>query len=230
MKRNNVSAMLIGITLVLVGGGYLLAELLGFNPSFFFRGWWTLFLISPSLASMIETRPNLGNGIVLAVGLLLLASSRGWLRHLSFSVLLAVVMVILGVRFLVRAMGGFHRPGSFGSDGLWDTHPSPSYSAFFTTRMVGSHANPLMSGNCYTFCGQLKVDLSEAVITGPVTVFCNAMVGNIQVIPPQNCRLVVRQLPVLGVIHHDPQPPVMGENLPVVTLDCTAVLGSVEIF
>lgn len=81
--RKNFGTLLIGVVFLIFGGGYVVARLLGYDPPFFFDGWWTLFLMIPAVISMVETGVHVGNSIILVVGLLLLAGAQGWIENLT---------------------------------------------------------------------------------------------------------------------------------------------------
>lgn len=104
--KKNFGTLLVGIVFLIFGGGYVVARLFGYDPPFFFDGWWTLFLMIPALISMVETGLHLGNSIVFVIGLLLLAWEQDWIKNLNFTLILAIVLVMLGVYFIVRAITG----------------------------------------------------------------------------------------------------------------------------
>ncbi|MDD3112911.1 MAG: DUF5668 domain-containing protein [Candidatus Izemoplasmatales bacterium] len=68
----------VGILLVIFGVFFLLdkLEILEFSP--LFTGWWTLFLIIPAILSMGKNGVNVGNAILLAIGVFFLLEERGW--------------------------------------------------------------------------------------------------------------------------------------------------------
>lgn len=235
MKRNNTGMLLLGITLLLIGSGFLAAQIFHFNIFHLFRGWWTLFLIVPAVSSMIETKPNTGNVIVLSLGLVLLAYSRGWLDRVSPAIVLSAAMVLLGVWLVLRALGIGH-PGAGETDWMndgrsfsWDDKGNPAYSAVFGCKRVRNNCQNLLGGSCAAILGTACVDFSEAFVTHDITLICNAILGSTQIIAPRGCRLVCKNLPLLGTVHCSYTGEPSDSLLPVVTLDCTAVLGSVEI-
>ena len=64
-----------GVALVIVGIGFG-GEALGlWNFELFFNGWWTLFIIVPSLLNLFESGMKRSNTIGVTIGVLLLLSS-----------------------------------------------------------------------------------------------------------------------------------------------------------
>ena len=145
--KKNFGTLLVGIVFLIFGGGYVVARLFGYDPPFFFDGWWTLFLMIPALISMVETGLHLGNSIVFVIGLLLLAWEQDWIKNLNFTLILAIVLVMLGVYFIVRAITGSRKKA--GASASWkagniqwrsDGGDLPTYSAFFTGTNVKSES------------------------------------------------------------------------------------------
>ena len=107
--KKNFGTLLVGIVFLIFGGGYVVARLFGYDPPFFFDGWWTLFLMIPALISMVETGLHLGNSIVFVIGLLLLAWEQDWIKNLNFTLILAIVLVrefaVSGMRLVAVEKG-----------------------------------------------------------------------------------------------------------------------------
>ena len=73
-----------GIALLLVGV-ILILNLSGItNIDVFFKGWWTLFIIVPSIIGIIKEEDKAGSFVSLTVGVLLLLCSRGILSYKLF--------------------------------------------------------------------------------------------------------------------------------------------------
>ena len=105
MKRNS-SAILIGALLILVG---LLIVGRSFGLfSFSFDGWWTVFIIVPSLVGLINGGggSRTGSLIFLCLGVLLLCCARDWVPWSMFApTLLAGVLVAIGLGLIIGDNG-----------------------------------------------------------------------------------------------------------------------------
>ena len=234
--KKNFGTLLVGIVFLIFGGGYVVARLFGYDPPFFFDGWWTLFLMIPALISMVETGLHLGNSIVFVIGLLLLAWEQDWIKNLNFTLILAIVLVMLGVYFIVRAITGSRKkagaPASWKAGNIqWrsDGGDLPTYSAFFTGTNVKSESRNLMGGTCSATFGRLRVDLSEVSVNHDITLFCNAIFGQVTVSTPKGLRIVCKNVPILGGVQLLADSLSSDANAPTVTFDCTSVLGGVTI-
>ena len=79
--RITLSRIFIGLIIIAIGVGYLGNALWNWNFEIFFKGWWTLFLILPSLYTIIKWRLNLFSILLIALGILLLLhylNSKEW--------------------------------------------------------------------------------------------------------------------------------------------------------
>ena len=73
----NISRILWGIVLVLIGGIFGLNELGITSINVFFNGWWTLFIIVPCFIGLLTQYEKKGNIIGLLVGIILLLCCNG---------------------------------------------------------------------------------------------------------------------------------------------------------
>ena len=232
--KKNINMLLWGIVLLVFGGVFLVGRLLGDGGSFFFPGWWTVFLIVPALASMVENRIDIGNIIVLLLGIMLLARAQGWIPVISWTLVIAMVLVVLGLYFVLRAVVGSrgsrphsHRVEARIIEGSFDANPS--YTAILSSRTVKSQPVSLIGATCTAVLGSASVDLSDCIVEEDITIFCNAILGSVDVIVPQNVKIVYRNLPILGDVSGKALGAAPGANVPTVILDCTAVLGAVTV-
>ena len=89
-----------GVALVIVGIGFG-GEALGlWNFELFFNGWWTLFIIVPSLLNLFESGMKRSNTIGVTIGVLLLLSS--WHVIADDLVMPILLIVIGGVLIFIR--------------------------------------------------------------------------------------------------------------------------------
>ena len=96
MKNNNNKFW--GIVLIVVGVVFLLDRLVP-GIDIFFRGWWALFLIVPSVYHISKNGFQTGNIILLGLGVYFLIEAQGW--NYSY-VILPAVLILFGVAFLVK--------------------------------------------------------------------------------------------------------------------------------
>lgn len=112
--KKDITTIVIGILFLFAGiaiGGSMLGF---FDFTINFAGWWTLFLIIPSLLAIIQGGFNTGNIILLCVGVVLLLNAQEVLPYnFSWKMILPIVLLIVGFQLLFG-----NRNGS-GSAGRW---------------------------------------------------------------------------------------------------------------
>lgn len=96
------SSLLWGLLFILIGAGYA-GNAFGFwHFSIFFRGWWTLFIIVPCLANLIESGPSTGSVVGLIVGVLLLLGRQNILDGAFIGrLIIPIALVIIGLGIIL---------------------------------------------------------------------------------------------------------------------------------
>ncbi len=101
MKRTK--SIIWGIAILALGiffGGKALGL---FNFELFFDGWWTLFIIVPSLVSLCTEKFKLGSLFMLALGVILLLAAQnvyGW--DVAWKVIVAAAFVTIGLSIIFK--------------------------------------------------------------------------------------------------------------------------------
>lgn len=172
---------------VLIALGVLLAlralNLLSFE--IFFDGWWTLFIILPSLSGLVTERDKTGNLIGLCVGVLLLLWRRGLFDiDLFWKILGPLVIVILGVRLILGGMrkgdtekrfdelrkkGGAQRTGC----------------AVFGGSELRFDGEPFEGAELTAVFGGVDCDLRNAHLEGDIPIKVCAVFGGIDILVPE---------------------------------------------
>lgn len=107
--KKTVTPLLFGLVLILVGLGYLGSTFLGWNFNLFFDGWWTLFIIIPTFASIVAHGPSVGNVTGCLIGVLLLLKAQNVIRYWSHFGICAVSLVVIAIG--VSLIIGFFQKG-----------------------------------------------------------------------------------------------------------------------
>ena len=225
MKRD-FATILIG-ALFLVAGVAIGGSMLGyFDLRINLAGWWTVFIIVPALISIANGGINLGNLIMLAVGVILLLDRQGILpRNLSWRLMIPVILLVVGFQLLVGGSGhGWGKKGrsaNYGPDG--ETGPAGSGSGTHgtdgwqgTTRRESagpekksasvvfgeqniSYGNEEFTGGSYSvFCGSCSVNLTSVRLTGDVVIAASVLIGGIELVLPENVTVISHVAPVIG--------------------------------
>ena len=94
---------ILGLIFIVIGIIIMLNALNVTSIDIFFDGWWTLFIIIPSLVSLINQKDITGSLIVLFIGVLLLLSAQNVLDFdIIWKLLLPAIMIIIGLSFIFK--------------------------------------------------------------------------------------------------------------------------------
>ena len=98
------SNQVVGIVFLALGVILALGSIFKLTSMIFFHGWWTLFIIVPSVYSIVKQGANKKNvtGTVIG-GLLFLNCRTGFLKFITGRLFLPLILLAIGVRFLTKA-------------------------------------------------------------------------------------------------------------------------------
>ena len=96
-----------GIALIAVAVLFTLKAFDIFDFDVFFKGWWTLFIIVPSIVGIINDRDKTGGCIGLTVGIMLLLAARDIIKYsMLWKLAVPVALVFLGIKLIIGGVRG----------------------------------------------------------------------------------------------------------------------------
>lgn len=191
MNKKTVSSIFWGL-LIIALGVILCGNAIGiWDINVFFPGWWTLFIILPCLYWMITGRPDFGNVAGLIVGIvLLLDNTETFGKYISWKLILPVIIVLIGVSVIVSAL----RSANEAKNGVC------SGKTTFSEQKFNYDGKPFDGGIFKCSFGEMKIDLSGAVInqTKPFRVHCSF--GSVKIFVPSNISLEIKSSVSFGEV------------------------------
>lgn len=242
MKK--INRVLWGLVLVALGAVWALKASGIVDWSIFFPGWWTLFIIVPSVIGLITEDHKGGSlfGILLGVALMLAC-----LDVINFSMIwkliLPVAVILIGISMICRT--------AFNSDEARKVH-----EAHHKARMNNIKEGKVVEGNDYreywaTFSGvreeldgeefadcrveavfgSMTLDLTGAKMPAEAVVKVSAIFGGAKIIVPEDVAVEVSSSSIFGGVENKHKKASKSEKKAGKTLyvDATAVFGGVEI-
>jgi len=102
--KKNMSNIMWGIAFILIGLG-IGGDILGiWNFDLFFDGWWTLFIIIPSIVSIVQKGPGFGNIVWLGIGVLILLGSQNLVNlDLVGDMIVPILLILFGASFIFKS-------------------------------------------------------------------------------------------------------------------------------
>ena len=182
MKKDN---LIIGIFLVIIGVITFGNQNNFWDINIFFKGWWTLFLIIPSI--IIILKKDFVTGISgLIIGVIMLLSVNNIIEFVS---IWPIFIVIIGLSLI------------FGNNKKKETKSKNKYIAIFS----GSEdiVNDNFKGTDITAVfGGVDLNLKKSEITEDVNISCLCLFGGIDIIVPDNVVVKVKGFPIFGCIEN----------------------------
>ena len=177
-----------GILWGLSAAGILTVKLL-------FDGWWTLFIIVPSVIGLITDKNKTFSLITLIIGCILLASNYADMKLVKALIFPAIVVVIgFGILFnniSSRKQNDEFIQSSPGSTGYEE------YSAAFAQQNL--HFTDEFRGGKFTAVfGSIRVDLRQAVIRENVNMTVSATFGGVEIFVPNYVKVVSKSNSIVG--------------------------------
>ncbi|MFT3950995.1 MAG: hypothetical protein QM689_03460 [Oscillospiraceae bacterium] len=101
--RKRVSNVLLGLIFICAGMIFLGNTMDWWDVDLFFDGWWTLFIIIPSVLGMIDSRINILNAMCAFVGIMLLLNAQDLVENVSLKgLILTFLLIAIGLHLIFR--------------------------------------------------------------------------------------------------------------------------------
>lgn len=217
-----------GIVLIIVGAVFALNVLGITDFNIFFDGWWTLFIIIPSLVGLFTDRDKSSSVFWLVIGVLLLLWRRDVLDiGLAFKLLIPAVIIIIGLKLIFgnRYHSDFKR---IKAEVKTDGRQVKEVCAAFSSQNIDYSGEVFQGAELTAIFGGIKSDLSNAVIQNDCIIEANAVFGGIEITLPSNVNVKVNANSVFGgTSDKTARSELVGA--PTVYINATGVFGGVTV-
>lgn len=218
MKKDvNVTGIIWGLCLIIFGF-VLMGNLLGlWSLTIFFKGWWTLLIIIPSLVGLILKDEKDSSLFFLILGLTLLLAARDIIDYnIVYKVMICAFIIILGCKILYKSMVEKERKVEI----------KKNYNAIF------SEINEKITGKVedtklISVFGGITLDLSKAEIKKDIYVDMVCCFGMIDMIIPDNVNIEKSGFDTFGGLEN--RSVNSDENKVTIHINRTCVFGGIEI-
>lgn len=233
--RKRIITIIIGL-LILAGCAWFVMDAIGMTVVQIESGW-TFILIALGFVGLFS-----GDGLLFNLGLMLLgggilARDNGWLGGVLSQVkvwqmIVAILLMIIGLSVIGSALGirkkkwkkhvscsaGEH--AACGSDGENSVVFGEQYFDYTGQAFHGVELNGIF--------GSARVDLREAIISEDCVIEANSVFGSVEILTGSNANYEVTGTGVFGTVNDNSHRQYV-EGLPTVTVEGSAVFGSVEV-
>lgn len=188
-KRN----LFLGILLIVVGVLFLGRNMDWWDFSIFFDGWWTLFLIVPSIISLVR-REGIGTSfLILVLGVLMLLACQDVIEWSTiWKIFVPLIIIVIGLSII------------FGNRKVRSKKIKPNakeYVAIFSG--VDEVINKIESDFKITSVfGGVELDMRDVKLDSDLVIDCFTLFGGIDIRLPKDVKVEVNGLPIFGGVEN----------------------------
>lgn len=200
-----------GIAIIALGiifGGNALGL---FTLDIFFDGWWTLFIIIPSLVSLFTDKEKLMNLGFLAAGIiLLLAAQKVFDYDVAWKVILAVFLVIAGLTIIIKST--FHNKNDQEvarkiKEAEEEDKPLDSQIAVFSGSDRVYNDETFQGAFLTAVFGGVNLNLKKAKFTNDTIIKAFTLFGGVNIIVPNDVKVKLKSGFIFGGFSDDRKNP-----------------------
>lgn len=224
-KSNNIFW---GVILVLLGVVLALNALNITDINLFFPGWWTLFIIVPSLIGLTNGHDRTGNLIGLFIGVFLLLCCQGILNFgLLWKLAVPAIIILIGLKMIFgNAFGNkseeILKNMKQNGDRLFEA------CGIFSGQNIRFDGEVFHGAELTAVFGGVKCDLRGAVIENDCVINACSIFGGIDLTVPEHINVKIRSNSLFGGVSDKRNLPV-GNYTATIYVNGTCMFGGVEI-
>lgn len=223
-----ISRILWGIALVLVGVIFALNAVGITDIELFFDGWWTLFIIIPCFVGLFSEKEKIGNIIGLAIGVFLLLCCQNVLGFdMLWKIAVPAIIVIIGLKLILSAVFGDKATKILKSSKQNGDNVKIG-CATFSGQDLNFDGEVFTGAELSAVFGGVKCDLRNAVIEKDCAIDATSIFGGIDILVPDTVNVKVNSNSIFGgVSDKNHRPTVQGAVT--VYINATCMFGGVDI-
>ena len=223
MKK--IGSLIWGILFIIVGLIFGLNAMGITDINIFFRGWWTLFIIIPSLIGVIKESYKVGNYIWLLIGIVLLLSAQGIINFSTiWKLAIPTILVIIGLSIIFKDV-----VGSKINDKIKELNKQgkTEYYATFSGEELTFTGSEFKGASLNAIFGGIDINLKDAVIEEDIVINSTAVFGGVDILVPNNVNVKVKSSSIFGGT--DNKMTENKENVPTIYVKAFNLFGGTEI-
>jgi len=223
MKRTN---KIWGIVLIILGVLIALKTfgILDFN--IFFKGWWTLFIIIPSIVGLIRDDDKAGNIIGIVIGVMLLLAARQIIPYrLILQLFIPIALVIIGLSLLFKDKIKEKMESTIKNKGINEDN---TYYATFGGQNIDLSDIEINNMELNAIFGGIKCNLKDSIIKEDIMIKVSSIFGGTTITLPKDVKVKVVSTPIFGGVdnkHKDSK----EELSKIIYINATCLFGGLDI-
>ena len=194
------------------------------NIDIFFDGWWSLFIIVPSVVSIIKNYKDVSAYIWLAIGIALLLSAQGILdMSVIGKLILPAVLVAIGVGIIFK-----DRVSSRANEEIDELNKSnkEEFYATFSGQKLNFAGDEFKGVSLNAIFGGIDLDLKNANIVEDKIINATSVFGGINIFVPENVNIQVKSTSIFGGVNNKTK---NKDEQPTIYVKAFCLFGGVDI-
>lgn len=225
MNNKNI---LWGIVLVIIGVIVGLNALNITNINIFFNGWWTLFIIIPSLIGLLNEKDKTGNIIGLIIGVVLLLGVQNIIDFdLIWKLILPVIIIIVGLSLIF----GNNLNKKINNEIKKINNKkgkNEEYCSTFSEQKIDFDDEEFKGVSLTAVFGGITLDLRNAKINEDVVINTTSVFGGIDIYVPDNIKIKVKSTSIFGGVDNK-KIKNNNEKEHIIYINASCIFGGVDI-
>lgn len=193
----NMSKMLWGILLIIMGITIALNSLEIMDINIFFSGWWTLFIIIPCFISLFDEKEGkTGNIIGLFIGIFLLLGAQGLLPfEIILKLIVPSILICIGLSLIFK---NAIQKEIVEKIKIGRQNGLENMTATFSEQKFEREEEEFNGANLDAVFGSITLDLRDAKLKEETIIEASAIFGGITIITPKDATVRVRPTSIFG--------------------------------
>ena len=194
------------------------------NIDIFFEGWWTLFIIVPSVVSIAKNYKDASAYIWLIIGIALLLATQGIIdMSIIGKLILPAVLVAIGVGIIFKDTVSSKVNSKI--DELNKSNKEEFYATFSGQKLnfAGDDFNGVSLNAIF---GGIDLDLKNANIVEDKIINATSVFGGINILVPENINIQVKSTSIFGGVNNKTK---NKEEQPTIYVKAFCLFGGVDI-
>ena len=224
MKR--INSIVWGLALLAVSVVLILNAFEITSIELFFDGWWTLFIIVPSLVGLFTGHDKTSNVIGLLIGTFLLLACQNIIDFdIMWKLAVPVIIAVIGIKMIFGGIGG--NRGFIKSLEVNGNDIRTGFAAF-SGQDINFDNEIFKVAELTAVFGGVKCDLRNAVFEGDTVINACCIFGGADIFLPDNVNIKVNSNSLFGGIDNKKHQK-SSDNQYTVYLNGTCIFGGVDV-
>lgn len=194
------------------------------NIDIFFDGWWSLFIIVPSVVSIVKNYKDVSAYIWLVIGVALLLSAQGILDiSVIGKLILPAVLVAIGVGIIFK-----DTVSSKVNEKIDELNKSnkEEFYATFSGKKLNFAGDDFKGVSLNAIFGGIDLDLKNANVVEDKIINATSVFGGINIFAPENVNIQVKSTSIFGGVNNKTK---NKDGQPTIYVKAFCLFGGVDI-